>query len=97
METNDTPNDRAADNKMPVEQWLAIRREAALLIDPETAEVSWIFAEVGDPYGVYPKPPEGYSCIGRSYFARSPGSEVWVSFYDLPEATNKALWKRLAR
>ncbi len=25
-----------------------------------------------------------YRQIGRVYFARSPGSDVWVSFYDLP-------------
>jgi hypothetical protein len=23
-------------------------------------------------------------CMGRIYFARSPGSEIWVHYYDLP-------------
>jgi hypothetical protein len=39
--------------EMTVEQWLAIRKEAALRIDPETAEVEWIYADIGDPYGVH--------------------------------------------
>ena len=39
---------------MTVGQWLEIRKEAALQIDPETAEVMWTYANVADPYGVYP-------------------------------------------
>src|SRR5262249_51788719 len=67
----------------------AIRREAALQIDPETAEVMWTYANLADPYGVYPDCPE--ECIGRGYFARPSGSDVWVDFNDLPDATVKAL------
>ena len=77
---------------MTVEQWLAIRKEAARQIDPETAEVMWHYVRIGDPYGLYPL-PEDYN-IGRGYFARSPGSDVWVSFYDLPKATAEALWAK---
>ena len=77
---------------MTVEQWLAIRKEAALQIDPETAEVMWQYERTGDPYRIYPL-PEIYN-IGRGYFARSPGSDVWVSFDDLPDATCDALWKK---
>jgi hypothetical protein len=76
-------------NKMTVEQRLAIRREAALQIDPKKAEVMWQYANVADPYGVYPDCPE--ECIGRIYFARPSGSDVWVCFADLPAATVKAL------
>jgi hypothetical protein len=50
-----------------------------------------------DPYGVWPEPPEEYQQVGREYFARSPGSEVWVHFSDLPEATRDALWKKHRR
>ena len=32
--------------------------------------------------------------IGRNFFARSPGSDIWVSFGDLPEATRDALWDK---
>jgi hypothetical protein len=83
----------AMDN-MEREQWLAIRREAGLKIDPETAEVMWTYTYVVDPYGIYDDLSEEEYCIGRSYFARSPGIDVWVSFYDLPEATRNALWER---
>jgi hypothetical protein len=75
------------------EQWLAVRKEARLTIDPDTAEVFWIHGEVCDPYGVYDLPDEAH-CIGRNYFARSPGSDVWVSFGDLPDATRDRLWAR---
>ena len=40
-------------DQMTVEQWLATRKEAGLKIDPETAEVDWIYAQTLDPYGVY--------------------------------------------
>lgn len=74
------------------EIWLAIRKEAGLKIDPETAEVDWDYASVADPYGIYPTPPDDVCvCIGRAYFARAPGSAVWVHFDDLPRATREAL------
>lgn len=74
-------------------EWLAIRKEAGLRIDPATAHVTWRFAQVVDPYGIYPYDPEA-DCVGREYFARSPESDVWVNFGDLPEAAVAALWKR---
>jgi uncharacterized glyoxalase superfamily protein PhnB len=80
--------------EMTVEQWLAIRKEAGLKIDPETAEVFWRYGQTLDPYGVYPDLPEECRQIGREYFARAPGSDVWVNFCDLPEATRDALWKK---
>jgi hypothetical protein len=76
-------------DKMTPEQRLAIRREAALQIDPETAEVMWKHANIADPYGDYADCPE--VCIGRVHFARPSGSDVWVSFDDLPDATVKAI------
>jgi hypothetical protein len=81
--------------EMTVEQWLAIRKEAALKIDPDTAEIHWSYIQIMDPYGVHPDLPQEYDQVGRGYFARSPGSDVWVSFYDLPEKVVKALWERL--
>src|SRR5262249_4109293 len=38
-------------DEMTVEEWLAIRKEAGLKIDPESAEVNWWYAQVADPYG----------------------------------------------
>jgi hypothetical protein len=83
-----------SDNQMTKEQWLAIRKEAALHIDPETAEVEWSYGQTLDPYGVDPDLPEEYHCIGRNYFARAPGSDVWVEFGDLPNPVRDALWKK---
>ena len=81
-------------NEMTVEQWLANRKEAGLKIDPETAEVCWDYADTIDPYGVDRDLPEELQQIGREYFARSPNSDVWVSFRDLPKATRDALWAK---
>ena len=74
-------------------QWLAIRKEAAAKIDPETALVRWEYGQVLDPYGLYELTDEE-DCIGRNYFARSPESEVWASFGDLPENIRDALWEK---
>ena len=35
-----------------------IGQAEGLKIDPETAEVCWEYAQVADPYGVYPDLPE---------------------------------------
>ena len=87
-------NENAKITKDEVEEWLAIRKEAGLHINPETAEVDWTYALTLDPYGVEPELPEEYQQVGRTYFARSPGSDVWVWFGDLPEATRDALWAK---
>jgi hypothetical protein len=78
--------------ELTTEEWLAIRKEAGLRIDPATAKVTWCWAQVMDPYGIYPH--EAY-CIGREYFARSPHSDVLVNFGDLPKGTVTALRKRV--
>ena len=79
-----TPRDKA-----DLERWLAIRKEEALRIDPETAEVYWTYAQTLDPYGVFDEweLPEEFDQIGREYFARAPGSDIWVAFRDLPRET----------
>jgi hypothetical protein len=82
------------DNKLSVEQWRAIRKEEGLKIDPATAEVDWSYEQVLDPYGVCPDLPEECQQVGRAYFARRPGSDIWVEFGDLPEKTREALWSR---
>jgi hypothetical protein len=76
------------------QQWLTVRKEEALKIDPETAKLTWDHGSVRDPYGVCDLTYEEDN-FGRRYFARSPGSEVWVSFHDLPEATYGRLWARM--
>jgi hypothetical protein len=70
-----------------------VRKEAGRHIDPETAEVAWTYAYVVDPYGIEIVPEE-YQCVGREYFARAPGSDMWICFSDLPKAVHKALWEK---
>jgi hypothetical protein len=79
--------------ELTVEEWLAIRKEEGRKIDPSTAEWGWCYAQVVDPYDVYPEIPED-DCIGREYFARRPGSQIWVAFSDLPEETRSTLSHR---
>ena len=53
--------------------WLAIRKEAGRKIDPETAEVDWIYAQTLDPYGVYPDLPGGMSTSRAGIFCPFAG------------------------
>jgi hypothetical protein len=70
-------------------------RIAGQQIDPETAEVEWTYIHLIDPYGVLPQEIIDHDdCVGRGYFARAPGSDLWVEFDDLPDATVEALWQK---
>jgi hypothetical protein len=71
-------------------------RKRLLRIDPETAEFDKGWGQIMDPYGVDPDLPEECDCVGRVYFARPPVSDMWVSFYDLPEGTVERLWERIS-
>jgi hypothetical protein len=71
----------------------ALRKAVGLQIDPQTAQVKWTYEQTLDPYGDYPHLPEECQQVGREYFARSPGSDLWISFGDLPKATRDALWQ----
>jgi hypothetical protein len=82
------------DSQMTNEQWLAVRKDAGLKIDPETAEVFWEHGSVRDPYYLFEHGDDWEDNIGRNYFARSPGSDVWVWFGDLPDAIRDALWEK---
>src|SRR5260221_10315165 len=93
MEMSDT-NTYTTRDQLTIEQWLQIRKEAGLKIDPETAEVMWVYAQTLDPYGVDPDLPEEYRQVGREYFARSPGSDIWVCFFDLSDATREQLCEK---
>jgi hypothetical protein len=83
-----------AAKEQKIQEWLAVRKEAARQIDPETAEVFWEHGNIADPYGVLRLPPE-YECIGRCHFARAARSDIWVSFYHLTDATRERLWERI--
>ena len=86
---SDTRSEKTSD-QLTVEQWLQVRKEAGQRIDPETAEVTWWHALTLDPYGVY-NLPEEFHQVGRERFARSPGSDIWVHFADLPDETRERL------
>jgi hypothetical protein len=48
-----------SDKEMTTEQWLAIRKQAGLQIDPETAEVHWQYGQVADPLRRRSRPARG--------------------------------------
>jgi hypothetical protein len=90
MSDNEMQSIEKADTRtvtIRAESWHALLEIAGRQIDPDNAEVYWRFG-----YGVYPDLPPECDCVGRCYFARAPGSRVWVEFGDLPEATRQALW-----
>jgi len=82
-------------DELKIEQWLQTRKEEGRRIDPDVAEVMWSYGQILDPYGVYPDLPRECQQVGRVYFAQSPGSDIRVSFYDLPDETRRRLWERL--
>jgi excisionase family DNA binding protein len=92
--SNPLPTESGRGVTISMESWLAWRRAAGRHIDPATAEVTWWYAQTLDPYGVCPDLPEEYRQVGREYFARSPGDDLWISFCDLPEATRETLWEK---
>ena len=89
LQMSDTTD--ATRDPLPIEQWLQIRKEEGARIDPETAEVMWVFAQTLDPYDVVEDLPTECHQVGREYFARSPGSDIWVHFHDLPDETRERI------
>lgn len=87
---------RCRENRERIKRELAIRKEAGLLIDPETAELCSEYTMIADPYGLDPELQDEAKCIGIMWFAQLPGG-VWVAFDDLPQATVDALRTRPAR
>ena len=88
-------NDEIAKTASAADQWLQLRKDAALKIDPETAHVMWAHGEVLDPYCIHDiRLGDEDSCIGRNYFACAPDSDLWVWFGDLPKAVRDRLWAK---
>jgi hypothetical protein len=93
--------DERAEFEKFYEEFCNLRKEAGRHIDPETAEVAWAYISTDDPYDVVPEEynsiferDEYDPCVGRGYFARAPGSSVWVEFGDLPDAVAETLWNK---
>jgi len=94
MSDNEMQSTEKADTRtvsIRAEIWHALLEIAGRQIDPKNAEVCCRCRQVVDPYGVYPDLPPECDWVGRLYFARNPGSGVWVEFGDLPDAT---LWNK---
>jgi hypothetical protein len=89
-----TPARESETKQRKREQWLEVRKEAGLRIDPEHAQIFWEYGSVRDRYELYDLIGEEDN-VGRSYFARPPGSDVWVSFHDLPAAVCDRLWTKM--
>jgi hypothetical protein len=76
-------------------EFLALVKEASLAINPATAEVTWSVGNAFDPYRITDAddvPP----FFRQLYWARSPGSDIWVEAHDLPDETREVLL-RLAK
>jgi hypothetical protein len=74
------------------EVWKELVELAGRQIDPATADVICDVADMFDPYGLFPGNENAYP--DRLYFARSPATNFWIEFRDLPEATRVALEHR---
>jgi hypothetical protein len=92
-----------------VKKFLAEVKRAARKLDPATAEVRRFSANAFDPYEFYPLCDMDGEDVAESgeivnyqimydhttyYFARTPGSDMWVCEEDWPKRTYKALEKR---
>jgi hypothetical protein len=74
---------------------LALQGEAALTIDPKTAETFWSYGDHFHPNGKGPEVPD--NCLVRLCHVSSPGSKISVWMGDLPEETGRALRLKLAK
>lgn len=72
-------------------QQYKLYRNEARLIDPETAEIKSENVRYEDPYRLFLDFPKD-EILTWQYFARAPGSDVWVAWQDLPQEVEFALW-----
>jgi hypothetical protein len=87
-------NERNIEARHRLEQLDALRKEAGRMIDAETAETTWWYVPILDPYCNLPYDPEVHDYVGRGYFASAPGGDEWIYFSDLPADTRDKLWRR---
>lgn len=84
---------------MSREQWLQSRKAEALKIDPDTAEVSWIYGDKNDPYCLCRIRADDHQHVidlGAIWFAKSPDSDVWVWNRNLPAEVFDKIGQRIA-
>jgi hypothetical protein len=85
--------DYSMTEEISVREFLAKRKLEGLRIDPATAEVTWSYRQILDPYGIYDDLSVEEYQVGRVYFARAPDGDCWVAFRDLPDYTRQKLWE----
>jgi hypothetical protein len=97
----DLPDDKRAimqaridEHDRKVEEFCADRRAAGRLIDIETCEGHWDWADERDPYGIELAP---YGCVNRVSFVRNKDSDDWICVDDLPAEKRQALDERFKR
>ena len=66
-------------------EWYAIKREQGKLIDPATCGVFFEYTDMTDPYYIHGDDDRS-DCVGRSFFAKNPGSDYAVAFSEIPRA-----------
>jgi hypothetical protein len=76
---------------MSIGQYLAIRKEEGLKIDPATADICQSSVYIFDPYDIDPTLDRKYAPFDRDLFVRGLGSDIWVHEEDLPKETWKAI------
>jgi hypothetical protein len=86
-----------AEHRKAIDDFLAKVRIEALKIDPATAEVAMSRGFLNDPYGIYGYPENLTYLFVKMEYARNPGSDIWVSFEDLPDETIEKLENRKGR
>jgi len=77
------------------EDFLALKKQAGSKIDSTTAEISWVYANRFDPYGIDPGVAD--ECFEDLCYASSPMSRISVWIGDLPNETKQALRLRLPK
>jgi hypothetical protein len=75
-------------NKTEIDGSTSARRAEGMRIVAETAEVELFLMVEIDPSTFEPK----FDRVRSGYFARAPGSDIWVEFCDLPDRTREKLW-----
>jgi hypothetical protein len=86
-----TVNDLLGQIDRSLEQISWLQSFAAQRIDPETAEVKCEYSWFLDPYGITQMQCQQ---LMPHYFARSPGSDIWVAWDDLPYEIELRLWRK---
>jgi len=74
---------------------VAMRIAAGKLIDPQTAEITWRYACMFDPYNDGLDVPEELQQVGREEFVRTLGADSWVHVRDLPETAREIILRRI--